>query len=146
MGPQSTDEKLDKIAGLLDKVTGPMACVLKEIKASNRSRWIVLLSMASMVAVVAVMMWITLAQMRLLMDRMEMTQGALISLTVQSHQMIDFADKVAKTPDQKNRVESMRRLHGQKPSDIIKAAAQFAPEAILEAAREIEVKDGTSQK
>jgi len=142
--PVSTDDRLEKIAELLGKLTGPMACVLKELKASNRSRWIVMLSMAAIVMVTATMMWAVMRQMSDLMDRMETTQGALIGQMVQVQQLVEFADKTAKTPDQKNRVENMKKLYGQTPVDLIRAAAQFAPEAVLEVARGLEVKDGGS--
>jgi hypothetical protein len=139
-----TEEKLEKIAELLRKLTDPMACVLKEIKASNRSRWIVLLGMASIVVVMASIQFVVMDRMNRMADQIEQSQGVLIMQMAQGQDLIDYVARSAKTPEQRAAVAEIRNLYGKSPATLIKAAAQFAPEAILEAARDLEVKDGSS--
>lgn len=148
MAPQkiSTDDRLDKIVGLLSKIMEPMASVLKEIKASNRSRWIVLTSMLLIVMVVAGLMWVMMQQMMVLMDRVETTQNSLVSQSIQVQQLVEFASRTARTPEQKKYVRSIRHGQLRSPAELIKAAAPFAPETVMELARELEKKDGSTQE
>ena len=140
------EEKLEKLLELLRKLTDPMARVLEEIKASNRSRWIVLTSMAAVVAVMAFIQFIVMDRMAKMADQIESSQSTLVMLMAQSHDLIDYMAKGAKTPEQKAAVAEIQTLYGKSPANLIKAAAQFAPEAILEAARDIEVRDGASSQ
>lgn len=133
----SSEEKLEKVLKIIVRLADVMETTLNEVKASNRSRWIVLLSMVGILAVFSGMGIVILNKMFLIMDQLENTQVAHAETSSRLDDLIELAKKNASTPQMEQKLRRLQSRRAGSPRNLIKALSIYRPELILEAAEQI---------
>ena len=115
--PATVEGKLDKVIKLLTSLLDPMACTLKEIKASNRSRRIVVLSMI----IIAVAMLYSVYKITVLTDRMTKIQADAALYGNQTNKLLDLAITTASTPETVEKLKDIKASGDPTPENIVSA-------------------------
>jgi hypothetical protein len=133
------DEKLDKVLNIIVRLADVMETTLNEVKASNRSRWIVLLSMVSILAVFSSIGFVILNKMYVIMDQLEHTQVATATTSSRLDDLIDLAKTTASSPQIEQKLQRLQSRRAGSPQNLIKALSIYRPRLILEAAEQIKM-------
>lgn len=131
-------DKLEKVASLIEQMTNPIEAMLKEIKASNRSRWIMMLAMISIVAMVAIGSFWVVEQLGDLSDQVAQIQQAQIVDSGRLTLLVDEAEATASTPKIREKLQQIQQMGTHSPENLVRAVAVLSPEIVLEAARSLE--------
>ena len=114
--------KLDKVASILGHdLAEPMADTLKEIRSSNRSRWIVLAAML-------VMCVVTIGSSFYVLSKIRRMQYRYMVQTVRLNKLIDLAEKTAR-PENRSALRTLQKLSDTTPQSVVEAAAALVADA-----------------
>lgn len=131
------EEKLDKVLEVIVRLAGVMETTLHEVKASNRSRWIILFSMVGMLLIFGGVTYVVLDKIYAIIDQQEASQVALATEAGRLDELIDLAKKNASTPQMEQKLQRLQSRRVATPKNLIKALSVYRPELILEAAKQI---------
>lgn len=141
----TTDKKLVRIAALISQMTDPIQAVLIEIRASNRSRWIVMMAMLAMVVMVSFLFVKSLDKIGDLTSKLSDIQATSVMERGRLNRLISLAERTASTPRIQKELQDLQMAKFPTAENIVKAVAISNPEVILREADKLrmEVSSGT---
>lgn len=98
-----------------------MACTLKEIKASNRSRWIILLTMVVLTGVVSYVSIVAMDRVVMVADKMTELQARNVVVSYQLDKLIDLAKKTASSGEVEDELVKIKKLGTPSPKNLVNA-------------------------
>lgn len=129
-----SEEKLDRVLSIIVRLADVMETTLQEVKASNRSRWIILFSMLAMAALFTGMAWVGLNRMSNIADRMEETQAGMAMESARFNELIKLIRAHTKSKKMKEKLMRLQLHQPPTPENVIRALATYNPKLIIEEA------------